>query len=66
MNSLSILKELPYPAALPNGFWLFISYDVLKNKISLLTDDIDEEFIRKFVLWCYENQNLQFWQINLD
>lgn len=31
----------------------------LKNKISLLTDDIDEEFIRKFVVWCYENQNLQ-------
>ena len=31
----------------------------LKNKISLITDDIDEEFIRKFVMWCYENQNLQ-------
>ena len=31
----------------------------LKENISLITDDIDEEFIRKFVMYCYENQNLQ-------
>jgi integrase len=31
----------------------------LKENISLITDDIDEDFIRKFVFWCYENQNLQ-------
>ena len=31
----------------------------LKENISLLIDDIDEEFIRKFVYWCYTNQNLQ-------
>ena len=31
----------------------------MKENISLLIDDIDEQFIRKFTYWCYENQNLQ-------
>lgn len=30
-----------------------------KHNLTLLTDDIDEEFIRKFVKWCYFNQNIQ-------
>ena len=33
-------------------------YEMDEN-ISLLVDDIDEEFIRKFVMWCYTNQGLQ-------
>lgn len=33
-------------------------YEVSENT-SLLIDDIDEEFIRKFIMWCYNNQNLQ-------
>tara|TARA_Y100000741_G_scaffold355450_1_gene330871 strand:- start:497 stop:2137 length:1641 start_codon:yes stop_codon:yes gene_type:complete len=30
-----------------------------KHNLVLLVSDIDEEFIRKFVMWCYNNQNLQ-------
>ena len=31
----------------------------MKDNISLLVDDITEEFIKKFVYWCYDKQNLQ-------
>jgi integrase len=31
----------------------------LKENISLLVEDINEEFIKSFVIWCYQNQNLQ-------
>ena len=31
----------------------------MKDNISLLVDDITEEFIKKFVYWCYNKQNLQ-------
>jgi integrase len=31
----------------------------MKENISLLVDDITEEFIKKFVYWCYDKQNLQ-------
>ena len=31
----------------------------MKDNISLLVDDISEDFIKKFVYWCYDKQNLQ-------
>lgn len=30
-----------------------------RNNFILLVTDIDEDFIRKYVIWCYNNQNLQ-------
>lgn len=30
-----------------------------KENMTLLIDDIDEEFIGKFIYWCNENQNIQ-------
>ena len=30
-----------------------------KNNIVLLVDDIDEDFISRYVIWCYNNQGVQ-------